>query len=184
MLSEQDFFKLVKSNGLQYMLDTYSSNNLKIELNNLIEPGCHLMQFRDDPIVRKDISVRNIVGQVGVFNSCHDNCCSHQTFGGSTWVSASTKRNYDGILELLHINPEYYFKEIEKPLEFFTDDNINYYSRGCSKRAILAKLILSLYNEMYGKNILLKNVIVNEIKPIINTTQKLKRSNLFSFFKK
>ena len=124
----------------------------------------HLMSLRDQPIIYRDISVNNIVGQVGRFSDCGDgHCCGHPNYNYSTWLSAIKFPIFYRLLKQLRENPQYYLNEIAKPLEFYTDDNISYYSQGCSQRAIIAKLFLSLYNNLFGTDILLKNVVVTTV---------------------
>lgn len=164
IIDEQDFLSLISKHGLPDLLNKFMNHELQDNVGGSIKLGCHLLYLKYEPIVYRDISVNSIVGQVGVFSDCGDGyCCRHPIYSYSTWVSAINHSIFDEMLEQLRENPRYYLNEMNKPLEFYTKDDISYYSQGCSQRAIIAKLFLSLYNNLFGTDILLKNVVVKKI---------------------
>lgn len=164
MINKQDFLELIREYGLLYMLDKFMNKELEYHIKTSVKAGCHLIVLREQPIIYRDISVNSIVGQVGRFSDCGNGyCCGHPNYSYSTWLSAVKFPIFYRLLEQLRENPQYYLNEMAKPLEFYTEDNISYYSQGCSQRAIIAKLFLSLYNSLFGTDILLKNVVVKSV---------------------
>lgn len=162
MISHYNFIELIKSNNLLNILKNNSNAQCDKEILAKIEGGCHLQRLDTQKTVYMDIMVDNIVGQVGRFSDCGNGyCCGHPRYSYSTWQSALEYPIFWKYLELLRENPEYYFNEINEPLKFYTSDFKSFYSTGCSQRAIIAKVLLTLYRELVGCDVLIKNTLVH-----------------------
>lgn len=164
--THNDFIAAIKIHGLIDYIDLTATGDNTPKLYNImneqITTGCHLVNKKTISETYQDIDVKQIVGQVGRFNNCNElTCCCDPGYNFSTWISACRRGTFYDNLTKLQNNPEYYFNQIieaNDPLAFYTEDNKLFYSTGCSTRAIIAKLLLTMYEDVVGTTSLLKNV--------------------------
>lgn len=159
LMSQNDFITLVKALDIVDIVNKYSNMIEYSDLNEKIKAGCGNKPNLDSQYRTQNIFVQEIMGQVGRFSDCGGSCCS-SGYSYSTWISALKRNTFWDLRQLLIKNPEYYYEKMKKPLEFFTIDNKTFYSTGCSRRAIVAKVLLTLHFDLTGINIPLKNVLV------------------------
>lgn len=149
-MTKNEFIDQIKKHGLVKLLNENYTDKLSGKLSVPIIAGCHLMINNLDPQATTLMKIHPdlIIGQVGRFNECRSNCCSSGYKDGATWKSLLNKSTFDGHLDELQKHPECYF-EMSKPLKFYTENN-KFFSTGCSRRAIVAKNLFSLYQQMTG----------------------------------
>lgn len=170
---DSNFINELKNNELKDIMQKYLIPAVMKQLDVKILGGCQyydLIRYARERVII-DLPVQNLVGQIGQFSDCGGGyCCGGNSNGrsNSTWLSAINHSCFLENLRLLKDNPEFYFSKMTKPLEFFTLDNINYYSTGCSKVAIIAKIILTIHAQYFGENIMLKDVVVYRPIPVSN----------------
>lgn len=147
-MTKNEFIDQIKKHGLVNLLNENYTDELAEKLSIPIKGGCHLMINNLDPqsITLMKTHPDLIVGQVGRFSECR--VCCNSGYKAETWKSLLNRFTFCEHLDELQENPECYF-EMSKPLKVYTENN-RFFSTGCSRRAIVAKNLFSLYQQMTG----------------------------------